>query len=93
MFGETEAFNLNSHVYSKNAPGVFVTVRYSNAQKAGADIPSVVGSMVTTGVLYALTAIGGAGIGTCAVLLIDRVSKKEEEGADSLQKNNAKEQS
>ena len=79
MFGETEAFNLNSHAYSKNAPGVYVTMRYSTAKKAAADVPSVVGSMFATGAFYALTAIGGAGVGVGATILIQKGKKKKEE--------------
>ena len=37
MFGETEAYNLNSHVYDGDAPGVYVTIRYSTTKKAAAD--------------------------------------------------------
>ena len=78
MFGETEAFNLNSHVYSKNATGVYVTVRYSTTKKAAADVPSVVGSMFATGALYAVTVLAGVGIGTGVLLLMQKATKKEE---------------
>ena len=78
MFGETEAFNLNSHVYSKNAPGVYVTIRYSTTEKAAADMPSVVGSMFATGALYTLTAIGGAGLGVGGTILVQKARKKKE---------------
>jgi hypothetical protein len=79
MFGETEAFNLNSHVFNDDAPGVFVTIRYSTTEKAAADIPSVVGSMVATGALYTLTALGGAGLGIGGTLLVQRAKKKKDE--------------
>jgi hypothetical protein len=79
MFGETEAFNLNSHVYSKNAPGVYVTIRYSTAEKAAADMPSVVGSMIATGAFYALTALGGAGLGVGGTILVQRARKKKDD--------------
>ena len=78
MFGETKAFNLNSHVYNDNAPGVYVTIRYSNTKKAAADLPNVVGSMFATGALYAVTLFAGAGIGTGAVFLTQKATKKEE---------------
>ena len=78
MFGETKAFNLNSHVYNDDAPGVYVTIRYSNTKKAAADVPSVVGSMFATGALYAVTLLAGAGIGTGAVFLTQKATKKEE---------------
>ena len=68
MFGESKAFNLNSHVFGKNAPGVYLTVRYSTAKKAAADVPSVVGSIFSTGALYTLTALGGAAAGVGATL-------------------------
>ena len=83
MFGETEAFNLNSHVYSKNAPGVYVTMRYSTTEKAAADMPSVVGSMFATGALYTLTAIGGAGLGVGGTVLIQKARKKKEKPANT----------
>ena len=78
MFGETKAFNLNSHVYNDDAPGVYVTIRYSTTKKAAADVPTVVGSMFTTGALYAVTLLAGAGIGTGAVFLTQKATKKEE---------------
>ena len=81
MFGETEAFNLNSHVYSKNAPGVYVTIRYSTTKKAAADVPTVVGSMFATGALYALTALAGAGAGVGGTLLVQKAKKKKQEQA------------
>ena len=81
MFGETEAFNLNSHVYSKNAPGVYVTIRYSTTEKAAANMPDVVGSMIATGALYTLTAIGGAGLGVGGTLLIQKARKKKEKAS------------
>ena len=83
MFGETQAFNLNSHVYSKNAPGVYVTMRYSTTEKAAADMPSVVGSMFATGALYTLTAIGGAGVGIGGTVLIQKARKKKEKPANT----------
>ena len=90
MFGETEAFNLNSHVYSKNAPGVYVTMRYSTTEKAAADMPSVVGSMVATGALYTLTALGGAGVGVGGTLLLQKTRKKKKEtDGSSLTDNEA----
>ena len=76
MFGETKAFNLNSHAYSKNAPGVYVTIRYSTAKKAAADIPVVVGSMLE-GAFYVLTAIGGIGAGVGSTILIQKAKKKK----------------
>ena len=78
MFGETEAFNLNSHVYNAGAPGVYVTIRYSTTKKAAADVPTVVGSMFATGALYAVTLLAGVGIGTGAVFLTQKSTKKEE---------------
>ena len=77
MFGETKAFNLNSHVFSKNAPGVYVTMRYSTAKKAAADMPDVVGSMLD-GAFYALAALGGIGIGIGATVFVQKTNKKKE---------------
>ena len=42
MFGEDNAFNLNSHVYNDDAAGIYLTVRYSTTKKAAADMPTVV---------------------------------------------------
>ena len=77
MFGETQAFNLNSHVISKNAPGVYVTMRYSTAKKAAADLPDVVGSMFG-GAFYVLAAVGGIAVGAGATVLIQKAKKKKE---------------
>jgi hypothetical protein len=77
MFGETEAYNLNNHVFNDDAPNVFVTMRYSTAEKAAANMPDVVGSMIVTGVLYAFTAIGGAGLGVGSTILIQNIMKKK----------------
>ena len=79
MFGENVAYNLNSHVFNGSAPAVYLTVRYSTAKKAAADVPKVVGSMVATGALYTLTALAGAGVGTSAMVLMQRAKKKEED--------------
>ena len=76
MFGESEAFNLNSHVFSKNAPGVYVTMRYSTTKKAAADLPDVIGSMLD-GALYAVVAIGGAAIGVGTTVLVQKAKKKK----------------
>ena len=90
MFGETEAFNLNSHVFNDDAPGVYVTMRYSTTEKAAADMPSVVGSMVATGALYTLTALGGAGVGVGGTLLLQKTRKKKKEtDGSSLTDNEA----
>ena len=77
MFGETKAFNLNSQVYSKNAPSVYVTIRYSTTKKAAADIPDVVGSMLE-GALYVLTAACGIGVGVGATVLLQKGKKKND---------------
>ena len=79
MFGESEAFNLNSHVYDGKAPAVYVTIRYSTAKKAAADVPTVVGSIFTDGTLYTLTALGGAAVGVGATFAIGALKKKKEE--------------
>ena len=79
MFGETKAFNLNSHVYNDNAPGVYVTIRYSNTKKAAADLPNVVGSMFATGALYAVTLLAGAGVGVGGTILLQNAKKKKKE--------------
>ena len=77
MFGESKAFNLNSHVFGKNAPGVYLTVRYSTAKKAAADVPNVVGSLIISGGYYALTAFAGAGVGVGVMALTQFLRKKK----------------
>ena len=78
MFGETNAFNLNSHVYNADAVGIYLTVRYSTTKKAAADMPTVVGSMFG-GAYYLLTAIGGAGLGIGGMVLFQNLKKKKKE--------------
>ena len=79
MFGEDKAFNLNSHVYNANAKGAYLTVRYSTAKKAAADMPTVIGSMFATGALYAVTALAGAGLGVGGTILFQNIKKKKKE--------------
>ena len=83
MFGESEAFNVNSHVFYGSAPAVYVTIRYSTAKKAAADVPTVVGSIFSDGALYALTALGGAAVGVGATFAIGALKKKKEEPAEA----------
>ena len=78
MFGESNAFNLNSHVYSKDAVGIYLSVRYSTTKKAAADMPTVVGSMLGS-MYYFLTAVGGAGLGIGGMMLFQRLKKKKDE--------------
>ena len=76
MFGETTAFNLNSHVYNEDAKGAYVTVRYSTTKKAAADLPTVVGSMFSSGAFYAISALAGACVGVGGTLLLQKAKKK-----------------
>ena len=76
MFGETDAFNLNSHVFNSDAKGAYLTVRYSTAKKAAADVPTVVGSMFSEGALYLVTALGGFAVGIGGTLLLQKAKKK-----------------
>ena len=78
MFGESNAFNLNSHVYREKAVGVYLSVRYSTTKKAAADMPTVVGSMLG-GAYYVLTAVGGAGLGIGGMALFQHLRKKKKE--------------
>ena len=80
MFGETSAFNLNSHVYDSDAKGAYLTVRYSTAKKAAADLPTVVGSMFSGGALYLVTALGGAIVGMGGTVLWQKVTKTKKKG-------------
>ena len=77
MFGESKAFNLNSNVFNPAAKGAYLTVRYSTAKKAAAEVPTVVGSIFATGALYMVTVLAGAGVGTGAMLLTQRAAKKD----------------
>ena len=78
MFGESKAFNLNSHVYNDDAVGVYLSVRYSTTKKAAADMPTVVGSMLG-GAYYVLAAVGGAGLGIGGMALFQSLKKKKKE--------------
>ena len=78
MFGEDKAFNLNSHVFNGSAKGAYLTVRYSTAKKAAADVPAVVGSMLVQGALYAVTALAGVGVGVGGTILLQNAKKKKE---------------
>jgi hypothetical protein len=83
MFGETKAFNLNSHVYNSDAKGAYLTVRYSNTKKAAAaDIPNVVGSIFAKSALYTVTVLVGVSIGASAVILVQNQKKRREDLAD-----------
>jgi hypothetical protein len=79
MFGETNAFNLNSHVYRGKATGIYLSVRYSTTKKAAADMPTVVGSMLVPGGYYAFTALVGIGVGVGSVYFLQNVKKKKKE--------------
>ena len=87
MFGEDKAFNLNSHVYNANAKGAYLTVRYSTAKKAAADVPTVIGSMFATGALYAVTALAGAGLGVGGTILFQNIKKKKKETEEPVSKD------
>ena len=86
MFGEDKAYNLNSHVYKKGAPGLYLTVRYSTAKKAASDFPSIIGSILIPGGYYVLTGLLGAGIGAGLVTLAkkNKSSKRDEESVEKI---------
>jgi hypothetical protein len=69
---------LNSHVYNDDVAGIYLSVRYSTAKKAAADMPTVVGSILG-GAYYALTAIGGAALGVGGMALFQNFKKKKKE--------------
>ena len=83
MFGETTAFNLNSHVYSSNAKGAYLTIRYSTTKKAAADVPNVVGSMFAEGAIYTITSLAGVGLGVGGTLFVQSYRKKKEDELES----------
>ena len=76
MFGDTNAYNLNSHVYNGSAVGVYLTVRYSTTKKAAEDMPTVVGSMVG-GAYFAITGVAGVGVGAGGMALITYFQNKK----------------
>ena len=78
MFGESNAYNLNSHVYNSSAPGLYLSVRYSTTKKAAAKLPTVVGSMMG-GVGYAIAGVAGIGIGVGGMALFQHLRKKKKE--------------
>ena len=78
MFGETNAFNLNSHVYNKNAVGIYLSVRYSTTKKAAADMPTVVGTMYG-GAYYVLSGLTGAGVGAGIMAIVQNLKKKKKD--------------
>jgi hypothetical protein len=77
MFGETNAFNLNSHVYKGKATGIYLSVRYSTTKKAAADMPSVIGSLISNGAYYAVTTLAGVGLGVGGMALFQKLKKKK----------------
>ena len=77
MFGENNAYNLNSHVYNKNAVGIYLSVRYSTTKKAAEDMPAVVGSIVSQGAYYVLTGVGGIALGAGAMAIVQNLKKKK----------------
>ena len=85
MFGEDKAFNLNSHVYDKDAVGIYLSVRYSNTKKAAEDMPTVIGSIFANGLYYLLVAVGGAAIGAGLTLALQKKKRKEETVLDSTE--------
>ena len=89
MFGETNAYNLNSHVYNGDAPGVYLTVRYSTTKKAAAEVPTAVGSVFATGALYTLTAIGGAGVGAGALTFVNSSINKKKKESETVEETPA----
>ena len=66
-------------------PVTYDKEEYARIKKAAADIPSVVGSMLSTGALYAVTALAGAGVGVAGTLVVLKVKKREEEVAAAEQ--------
>ena len=62
---------------------MYLSVRYSTAKKAAADMPTVVGSILT-GAYYLLTAIGGAGLGVGGMALFQHLKKKKKEAPEEV---------
>ena len=79
-FGEVVCFNLNKYNFNEKQ-SIYLSVKQSENQKAAvAGVPEVVGSMMSTGVLFL---IGGAGLivgvgGTIGVQAIMKKKKSEE---------------
>ena len=79
MFGETNAYNLNSHVYSKNAKGAYLTVRYSNTKKAAANTPGIVASIFGGETLYLVVGSCGLFVGAASAVAVSVAKKKKKE--------------
>ena len=83
LFGEDNAYNLNSNVYNASAPGLYLSVRYSTTKKAAADMPTVVGSMVG-GAYFAMTGVAGIGIGAGGMALITYFQNKKKKKSQEV---------
>ena len=83
LFGESNAYNLNSNVFKESAPGLYLTVRYSTTKKAAADMPTVVGSIMG-GVGYAIAGVAGIGLGAAGMALFTHLKKKKKEESQEV---------
>ena len=74
---QTATKRAHNRLYHKTARNAVKALRHTT-EKAAADMPSVVGSMVATGALYTLAVVGGAGLGVGGTLLVQKARKKKE---------------
>ena len=76
-FGEGNCYNLNKYNFESKSDGIYLSVKQSDNQKAAvADVPAVVGTMLSKGYIFLA---GGAGIivGAGAMFLINHIQKKK----------------
>ena len=74
---EGNCYNLNKYNFESKSDGIYLSVKQSDNQKAAvADVPAVVGTMLSKGYIFLA---GGAGIivGAGAMFLINHIQKKK----------------
>lgn len=76
-FGEIVSYDLNKYCFESEAKTIYLSVRQSeNNKSAVADVPEVVGSVVSEGMLF-LAAGGGLLVGAGATIGVQFISKKK----------------
>ena len=82
-FGEEVCYDLNKYNFSKESPGIYLSVKQSKRDKSAvADVPEIVGSIFSNGLwalfggVGALVGVGGT-LATQALLKKKRAPKKE----------------
>ena len=81
-FGEEVCYDLNKYNFDNDTPSIYLSVRQSeNEKSAVADVPDVIGSVFSTGLLFLAGGIGAiAGVGgTLAVASLGKKKGKKDE--------------